>query len=573
MAEIGAGNETAGMTTRRMGLEQALTEARGAHAAGRLDEATDIYRQILTQLPDQPTALYLLGVVALQRGELAEAVRLVGRGVIGEPGNAEAWGHLGIALHRSGKLEDAMGALERCLQLAPDHLGSHFQRAMLLNDMGQPDQTLAAYDRTIALDPRFFAAQLNRANLLFRMERHEQAAQGFRAAIALKPDDPRCYNNLAVTLRSLGRHAEALRAFEAALLRDPRFPSTETRRGIVLAELARYEESVTAFDCALAVDPGDVGAHFNRGLSLLSLERWAEAWPEYEWRWRLGDNPSKPRDFTQPEWDGRRLAGERLLLHAEQGIGDTLQFLRYASLAKALGARVIVECQASLKRLLARSPGIDLLFARGEALPPFDLHAPMMSLPRILQTQPGAIPAPLRYVIADPQDIAARDAQLAALRRPRIGILWQGNLTNKSLRGRSTELLLWSAILQHRDAAFVSLQIDPGRSQLADIDFAHRPFDPFGDAPPRDFADTAAIIADLDLVISIDTAVAHLAGAMGRPVWVMLPFAADWRWARQGDSSPWYPSMRLFRQRRPGDWVEVMERLEAALGAFLHDGK
>jgi tetratricopeptide (TPR) repeat protein len=573
MAEIGAGNETAGMTTRRLGLEQALTEARGAHVAGRLDEAAGIYRQILSQLPNQPAALYLLGVVALQRGELAEAVRLIGLGVIGEPGNAEAWAHLGIALHRSGKLEDALGALERCLQLAPDHLGSHFERAMLLNDMGQSDQALAAYDRTIALDPRFFPAQLNRANLLFRMERAEQAAEGFRSAIALKPDDPRCHNNLAVTLRALGRQAEALRAFEAALLHDPRFPAAETGRGIVLAELARYEESVAAFDRALAIDASDAGAHFNRGLSLLSLERWAEAWPEYEWRWRLADNPSKPRNFTQPEWDGRPLAGERLLLHAEQGIGDTFQFLRYASLAKALGARVIVECQANVKRLLARSPGIDLLFARGEALPAFDLHAPLMSLARILQTQPAAIPAPLRYIIADPQDIAARATQLAALRRPRIGILWQGNLYNKSLRGRSTELLLWSAILQHREATFVSLQTDPGRTQLADIDLAHRPFDPFADAPPRDFADTAAIINDLDLVISIDTAVAHLAGAMGRPAWVMLPFAADWRWAREGDRSPWYPSMRLFRQRRLGDWVEVMEQVETALSAFLHDGK
>lgn len=573
MAEIGAGEQTAAATTRRMGLEQALAEARGAHGAGHLDEAAAIYRQILNQLPNQPAALYLLGVIALQRDELAEAIRLIGLGVIGGPGNAEAWGHLGIALHRAGKLEDALGALDRCLQLAPGHLAAMFERAMVLNDLGQSDQALAAYDRTLALDPQFFAAQLNRANLLYRMERAEQAAEGFRAASAIKPADPRCHNNLAVTLRSLGRRAEALHAFEAALLHDPRFPAAETGRGIVLAELARYEESVVAFDRALTIDAGDAGAHFNRGLSLLSLERWDEAWPEYEWRWRLADNPSKPREFAQPEWDGRRLAGERVLLHAEQGVGDTFQFLRYASLAKALGARVIVECQANVKRLLARSPGIDLLFARGEALPAFDLHAPLMSLPRIMKTQPGAVPAPMRYIIADPEDIAARAAQLSALRRPRIGILWQGNLHNKSLRGRSTELLLWAAILQHRDAAFISLQTDPGRSQLADIDFAHRPFDPFAAAPPRDFADTAAIIADLDLVISIDTSVAHLAGAMGRPTWVMLPFAADWRWARDGDSSSWYPSMHLFRQRRPGDWVEVMGRVEMALDAFLHDRK
>jgi tetratricopeptide (TPR) repeat protein len=571
MAEIGAGNQIAGGAARQMGLEQALGEARGLHAAGRLDNAAAIYRQILSQLPDQAAALYLLGVVALQRNEFNDAVRLIGRGVLGEPNNAEAWGHLGIALHRSGELADALPALERCLQLAPAHLGSRFERAMLLSELGRTEEALAEYDRTIGLDPRFFAAQLNRANLLFRIGRAEPAAEGFRAAIAAKPDDPRCHNNLAVTLRSLGRHREALHAFEAALARDPHFPAAETGRGIVLAELARYEESVSAFDRALAIDPNDAGAHFNRGLSLLTLERWDEAWPEYEWRWRLADNPSKPRDFPQPEWDGRRLAGERVLLHAEQGVGDTFQFVRYASLAKGQGARVIVECQANVKRLLARSPGIDLLFARGESLPVFDFHVPLMSLPRIFATQPDSIPAAPRYIIADPEDITARNSQLAELARPRIGILWQGNLHNKSLRNRSTELLLWAAILQHREAAFISLQTDPGRWQLANIDSAHRPFDSFKQAPPLDFADTAAIIAELDLVISIDTAVAHLAGAMGRPSWVLLPFAADWRWGREGDTTSWYPSMRLFRQRRPGDWIEVMQRVETALRGFLHD--
>ncbi len=508
-------------------------------------------------------------MAALQQNDLPNAVKLIGRGVIGEPGNAEAWGHLGIALHRSGKLDDALSALDRCLRLSPDNAGSIFARAVLLTDLGRAEEALAAYERVMSLDHRFFAAFLNRANLLFRLGRVDQAVEGFKAAIAVKPEDPRCHNNLAVALRAAGRPAEALGAFEAALVKDPKFPAAETGRGIVLAELGRYEEAIGAFDRALATDPQDAGAHFNRGLALLSLERWSEAWPGYEWRWQLPDNPSKPRGFSQPEWDGGTVAGKRLLLHAEQGAGDTIHFLRYAALAKARGARVIVECQANLKRLLARSPGIDLLFARGESLPAFDLHAPLMSLPRILGTEPATIPASKRYVIADPADIEARREQLAALARPRVGILWQGNLQNKSLRGRSTELLLWSAILQHKDVSFVSLQTDPGRGHLADIDPALRPFDPFAGAPPRDFADTAAIIADLDLVISIDTAVAHLAGAMGRPVWVMLPFAADWRWGREGESSQWYPTMRLFRQRRPGDWVEVMERVEAALSAHV----
>jgi tetratricopeptide (TPR) repeat protein len=553
--------------TRQMGLDQALGEARNLHAAGRLDEATAIYRQILNQLPDQPMALYLLGVAALQQNDLAGAITLIGRGVIADPGNADGWGHLGIALHRSGKLDDALGALDRCLRLNPDHVGTIFARAVLLAELGREEAALADYARVVTLDPKFYAAFLNRANLLFRLGRIDEAIEGFTAAVAAKPEDPRSHNNLAVSLRAAGRQSEALGAFEGALRHDPRFPAAETGRGIVLAELGRYEEAASAFDRALAIDPGDVGAHFNRGLALLSLERWTEAWPDYEWRWQLPDNPSKPRDFSQPEWDGRAIPGKRLLVHAEQGAGDTIQFLRYAALAKARGPRVIVECQANLRRLLARSPGIDLLFGRGEPLPYFDFHAPLMSLPRILRTEPTSIPATMRYVIADPADIEVRRQQLAALPHPRVGILWQGNLQNKSLRGLSTELLLWSAILQHKDVSFVSLQTDPGRSHLTDLDPDVRPFDPFAGAPPRDFADTAAIVADLDLVISIDTAVAHLAGAMGRPVWILLPFAADWRWGRGGDSSPWYPTMRLFRQRHLGDWVEVMEQVEIALSA------
>ncbi len=512
MAEMGAGDGA----TQKMGLDQALGEARGLHAGGRLDEACAIYRRILDQIPDQPTALYLLGVAALQRNDLANAVSLIGRGVIGEPRNADAWSHLGIALHRAGKLEDGLAALGRCLQLSPDHPGATIERAMVLSDMGRAEDSLAAYDAIVARDPRFFAGQLNRANLLFRMERLSEAAEGFRAAVAAKPEEARAHNNLAVTLRALGRHPEALEAFESALACDAKFPAAETGRGIVLAELARFEEAILAFDRAIQIDPADAGAHFNRGLSLLTLGRWGEGWPEYEWRWRLAENPSKPRNFSQPVWDGRRLADRPLLLHAEQGVGDAINFLRYAALAKARGARVIVECQATLKRLLERSPGIDLLVARGEALPAFEWHAPLMSLPRMMGTHPTAIPAPERYIFADPADIARRREQLAAIGAPRIGLVWQGNMQNRYLRGRSTDLLLWARLLQHKELAFVSLQVDPGRGQLGDLAAADRPFDPFTGAPPRDFADTAAIIAHLDMVISVDTAVAHLAAAMGQ---------------------------------------------------------
>jgi tetratricopeptide (TPR) repeat protein len=557
---------------RQMGLEQALNEARSLHASGRLNQAAAFYRQILAQLPDQPTALGLLGVIALQQNDPASAVKLIGRAAIIEPGNADAWGNLGIALHRAGKLEDGLATLERSLQFAPANISFLFARSTLLADLGRPEEALVAYDRVLARDPKYFPALLNRANLLFRMSRFDQAIEGFKVAVSVKPEDPRCRNNLAVSLRAAGRLAEALAAFEQVLAKDPRFPTAETGRGIVLAEMARYQEAIVAFDRALVIDAKDFGAHFNRGLALLSLSRWREAWSEYEFRWLLDDNPSKPRGFAEPEWDGSKLNQQRLLLHAEQGAGDSIHFLRYAALAKARGATVIVECQPALKRLFQRSPGIDFLLARGEPLPPFDLHAPFMSLPRLFGTTVSTIPSIAGYVISDPRDVEGRGRQLAQLRRPRVGILWQGNLGNKSLRTRSTELPLWTALLQQANISFVSLQVDPGRVQLADIAQAYRPFDPFGAAPPRDFADTAAVIANLDLVITIDTSVAHLAGAMAKPVWVLLPFAADWRWLGEREDSPWYPTMRLFRQRRAGDWAEVMERVGNALLAYVHGG-
>ncbi len=619
--------------TRQTRLNQALGEARGLHSAGRLTEAAAIYRQILTQMPDQPAALHLLGVAALQQNDLPNAVKLIGRGVIAKPGNAEAWGHLAIALHRSGELGEALDAFERCLRLTPENVGSILARASLLADMGRPEEALAAYDRAIALEPSHPAALLNRGNLLFRLGRLDQAVEGFKAAVTARPDDPRCHCNLAVALLAAGRQAEAAIAFRHTLVRDPTFPAAETGLGIALAELARHEEAIATFDRALVANPRDVGAHFNRGralldlgrleesletyrralaidhrqvqvlinlgvvaeqlgriddalgayraaievepqhaeahlnyaLALLSLGQYEAGWREYEWR-RRAKSPTGERSKLGPnEWDGAPLIGQRILVYAEQGFGDTIQFLRYLPMLQGRGAGVIFECQKPLRRLISRAISIDSIIARGDALPAHDVHVSLLSLPLLFGTQSDSIPAPVRYMTADPVDVEVRRQQLSQLGPRRIGAAWQGNPTHKADKRRSIPLSMLSRAIRNSDAALVSVQVGPGRDQIADVSFAERPFDPFATLPANDFGATAAVIANLDLVITADTAVAHLAAAMGRPTWVLLPYAADWRWLRDREDSPWYPTMRLFRQRRTGDWTDVFARLGEAL--------
>ena len=337
-----------------------------------------------------------------------------------------------------------------------------------------------------------------------------------------------------------------------------------------LLRLGAIERSIEIYRAAIALDGQHAMAHMGLGMALLTLGRLAEGWPEYEWHRRL---PGRAQTrFAAPQWDGQYRPGIRLLLHAEQGFGDTLQFARYASVLKLGGAHVILGCAGALKRLLAMVEGVDAVVGHGESIPAHDVHVPLLSLPGLLKTELASIPGPVSYVSAPAADVEARRRQLASLSEPRVGLVWQGNLNNHILRGRSIALARWLPILQQRGIGFVSLQADDGRMALSGIAPAHRPFDPFAAAPARDFIDTAAVMANLDLVISIDTASAHLAGAMGRAVWTLLTSDPDWRWLRGREDSPWYPTMRLFRQCRAGDWDEVLGRVANALAEQFHVG-
>ena len=389
-----------------------------------------------------------------------------------------------------------------------------------------------------------------------------EAERLYRGHLTHAPGDAEALFELGVTMIE-----RACRAQPPAVAMVPALTDLATD----LLKLGAIERAIEIYRAAIALDGQHAMAHMGLGMALLTLGRLAEGWPEYEWHRRLpGHTQSR---FAAPQWDGHYRPGMRLLVHAEQGFGDTLQFVRYAGVLKRGGARVILGCGGALKRLLTLVEGVDSVIAHGERIPAHDFHMPLLSLPELLKTELASIPGPVGYVSAPAEDIEARRHQLAGLTSPRVGLVWQGNLNNHILRGRSIALARWLPILQQRGISFVSLQTDEGRMALAEIAPAHRPFDLFATDPARDFADTAAAMAQLDLVISIDTASAHLAGAMGRPVWTLLTSDPDWRWLRGREDSPWYPTMRLFRQQRAGDWGEVLGRVAAALAERFHAGR
>jgi hypothetical protein len=374
-------------------------------------------------------------------------------------------------------------------------------------------------------------------------------------------------SNRAVTLQALDRLDEALASCERALLMRPDSAEALNNRASVLQELRRFDEALADYDRAVAIAPDYAEAQLNRALLLLLTGDFAQGWPAYEWRRRL---PSwVDRGFTQAEWSGEDIAGKRLLLHAEQGFGDTIQFSRYAALVAQRGANVVLEVQPSLEPLLKGLEGIEVV-AAGHELPPFDLHCPLLSLPRLLTTTPNAIPGGVPYIAAPPDRVAAWASRLPT-DGLRVGLAWSGHRDNARDHERSIPFARLAPLTNIPGFRFVSLQKDMRDADADDfhrcggiIDFSHG---------LRDFADTAAVIAQLDLVITVDTAVAHLAGAMGKPVWLLLPRVPDFRWLMDRTTSPWYPTARLFRKHAMDTWEGVITEAATALRAVTTSGR
>ncbi len=529
---------------------------------GRRDEALAVYQRVLALEPGHAETLNNRGLLLQAAGDLASALKSYDLAIAARPAFAEAHNNRGTVLKELRRLQDALASHDRAAAITPDYAAAHYNRALVLLALGQLDAALTACDRALALEPGSADALNNRALILRDLRRHSEALADCDQALAIRPDFTEALSNRGVILQELQRPAEALASFDRALSLQPDTAAAWHNRGHALRGLARYDDAIASYDRAIAMKPDYAEAHFNAGLCRLMVGDFARGWAQYEWR---GFNEA-PRAFPAPAWNGTDdIAGKTILLHAEQGLGDTIQFVRYVEMVAARGAAVVLEAPAALTRLLSQVPGISKLIATGAPLPRFDLQCRLMSLPGLFATRRETIPASPRYLAADPALRQKWADALGPAQGPRIGLVWSGNPTHKNDRNRSIPLAAFRDILQP-GASFVSLhrELRPGEAdELAALSIRH-----FGDAL-TDFAETAALIENLDLVIAVDTSVAHLAGALGKPVWLLLPFEPDWRWFLQRDDSPWYPSARLFRQPTHGDWPRVVVDIKAALSDWI----
>ena len=469
-----------------------------------------------------------------------------------------------IASGQRGQWNDALAGYERILQLAPDHALAWNNRANVLQLFGRWSDALASYDRALRVRPNYADAVYNRATVLHRLKRWDEALAGYEAALAMSPGHADARNNRGAVLGELGRTDEALADFDAALAARPGYAQAHSNKARVLQDLERWDEALAQLDQAVALDPQLVEAQWNRALLLLLLGDYERGWRAYEWRWRMEGMRPFLRNLGRPMWLGREgLDGKTILLHAEQGAGDTLQFSRYVPAVAKRAARVILEVAPPLRDLLAPNfPGVEVI-ARGSPLPPFDLHCALGTLPFVCGTTLANIPPPVTLRARDAKVDEWADRLGSAQGRLRIGVAWAGNPQHIADHRRSIPFERFAPLFgEPFDFHVLRKEPQPGADEIRRrFPNVHPWMKELGG-----FEDTAALIGELDLVITIDSAVAHLAASMGKPVWILLAHVPDFRWLLERPVTPWYPTARLFRQKRRDDWEGVLAEVRSELG-------
>ncbi len=571
LAALGRTSEAQEAFDRAIALDSRSVEGLAGLAAlrqrqGNVRDAIEYWRRALGAAPARNDVRQNLALALSEAGDPDQAMAIMESVMKAEPLSPVAHSNLAAILCRAGKFDQAIAAGKQATALRPANAGAHYNLAVALIDSGDHTAGLASLEQALAVKPD----HLDALNLMGMHHRragdHARALDFFRRAGRADPRHTGILVNIGATLLEEGRSEEALAVYRHAMTIDDKKVDVLVNLGATLEQMERFEEALDAYRLALALEPGNAVAHFNYGLALLTLGRFKEGWPEYEWRQRARP-PVAARGLAESSaWKGESLAGRRILVLAEQGSGDTIQFCRYLPMLRATGARVTFECQPALRRLIEASNLAETLIAREEALPAHDFHAPLLSLPGLLGTSRETIPASIPYLVVDRQEVERRSRQLSALKRPLIGIAWQGNPQHKGDRRRSIPLRMLAGALASAGATLVSLQVGHGSEQMRELPEIERPYDPFAGEAAKDFVSTAALVANMDAIVSIDSAVAHLAGALGRRVFVLLPHVGDWRWLRDREDSPWYPTMRLLRQHRLGDWSYVFTRLTEALG-------
>ncbi|HEY4031618.1 MAG TPA: tetratricopeptide repeat protein [Caulobacteraceae bacterium] len=605
---LGRFEEAVASSDRAIALAPDYVEAYGArgralYQQGRLEAALDSYRRMAALRP-QASAFFNCGVMQRGLGRADEALASFDQAIALDPDYADAHHSRGVVLRELGRPEDAVAAFDRAIALRPAHPEAHYDRGLALRALGRFEAALQSYDQALALDPAHPEALSSRGNVLTDLKRYEEALESYAAALRVRPDHAEAWSNQMPALAALKRpeaalaacdraialrpdHVEghinrggalyefqrldeALASYDRALELAPDHATAHVNRGVLLMQLRRLDEAMDSFDRAVALNPRDAEAYFQQAMCRLALGDEAGGWAQYEWRWATRQFEAAQRDLAAPLWLGEEdTRGRTILLHGEQGLGDVLQFCRYAPVAAQRGARVVLEVFPVLLRLLGRLEGVAEVVPRGGPLPPHDFHAPLMSLPLALGARPEADGRP--YLSADPDAVSRWAARLDGESGLRVGLCWAGGarpdepIAHAIDKRRSLPLTALAPLAAIPGVRLYSLQKGP---PAAELDAWSGP--PIVDltAELKDFADTAALIANLDLVIVCDTAVAHLAGGLGRPVWILNRFDTCWRWGTDGDASPWYPTARLFTQAAAGDWDGVMARVKGALEAL-----
>lgn len=529
--------------------------------------AVESYRYAVLLKPDYAQAHFCLGNLLGQAGDSQAAIASFERAVESNPGFCEALLNLGSLTRECGRIDEARRYLHRAIQLRPDVAEGHFFLGNLEGAEGNWPLAIECYENAVRLNPNMAVAQARLGAALQTQKKLDAAMARYRIAIQLQADFGEAYFNLGTALAELGRIDEAVEQYELAAHHAPDFIAAHINLGAIYQDRGQEEQALEHIGRALAIDPDAADPHFNRALILLRRGELMAGWDDYQARLRLPTFPVRLRD--EPLWDGTPIAGKTLLVHAEQGLGDTLQFIRYLPFATKRAGKVVLQVQDVLIPLLKKaavdSIFPDALYGYDDPLPAFDYQIPIMSLPGVAGTTIENIPAPIPYLSIGDEVIEKWRQRLAGLGGFRVGIVWKGSSTHTSDHARSIPLAEFAPLARVPGVALLSLQKRDGLEQLEGIGFeVHRLGDDW-DQAAGPFVDTAAVMKNLDLVITADTAAAHLAGALGVPVWVALGTRADWRWFLEREDTPWYPTMRLFRQSRSGDWTEVFARIAAAV--------
>jgi len=523
------------------------------------DKAVASYDRAITLKPDLAEAWSGRGNALQELKRFPEAVASYDKAITLKSGYAEAWSNRGNALKALKRFPEAVASYDKAISLKPGYAEAWSNRGVALHDLKQLNAAVASYDRAISLKPEYAEAWYNRGNAMQKLEQFADAVESYDKAISLNPEYAEAWSNRGSVLQSLNELNAAVASYDKAIVLKPGHAEAWSNRGLVLHELKQLAAAIESYDKAISLKPEYAEAFLNKALALLSGGDYGLGWEMYEWRWKIDGFFLPGRDVTRPLWLGDdSIEGKTILLHSEQGLGDTIQFCRYARLVADRGARVVLEAERSLIGLLKKLDGVAEFVAKGDALPSFDLHCPLLSLPLAFRTTLETIPQTSKYLSGDVDKVAEWERRLGAKTKPRIGLTWSGNRQNAKLAGRRVPL---DELIGRLPAGFqyVSLQKEVWDVDRATLDSATGIVH-YGDEM-KDFTDTAALCELMDLVISIDTAAAHLSAAMGKPTWVLLKFCPDWRWLLDRSDSPWYESARLYRQGIPGDWQSVLARV------------